>query len=121
MVDKNDNRGFVDIAGATSESYTLNAISKEYNGYRYQCMVSIPSGHTGHTISDCVTLTVTEDAKTNTESNRHRIRANADSNPGSKSDTGSNNPDTDPAPATSTPADQPQRLLHLRHLRHRLR
>lgn len=59
MVDKNDNRGFVDIAGATSESYTLNAISKEYSRYRYQCMVSNLSGHV---ISDCVTLTVTEDA-----------------------------------------------------------
>ena len=59
MVDKKGIRGFVDIAGATSESYTLNAISKEYNGYRYQCMVS---NRGGHVMSDCVTLTVTEDA-----------------------------------------------------------
>lgn len=115
MVDKNDNRGFVDIAGATSESYTLNAISKEYNGYRYQCMVSIPSGHTGHTISDCVTLTVTEDAaptpnpnptptpeptpEPNPEPNPEPIPTPAP-NPTPEATT----PTPDPAPATSTPA-----------------
>ena len=59
MVNKKDNAGFVNIDEATSESYTLNAISKEYNGYRYQCMVS---NRGGHVMSDCVTLTVTEDA-----------------------------------------------------------
>ena len=97
MVDKNDNRGFVDIAGATSESYTLNAISKEYNGYRYQCMVSIPSGHTGHTISDCVTLTVTEDAAPTPNPNPTPTPT---PNPTPEATT----PTPDPAPATLTPA-----------------
>ena len=111
MVDKNDNRGFVDIAGATSESYTLNAISKEYNGYRYQCMVSIPSGHTGHTISDCVTLTVTEDAAptpnpepeptpTPTPEPTPEPNPTPTPNPTPEATT----PTPDPAPATSTPA-----------------
>ena len=111
MVDKNDNRGFVDIAGATSESYTLNAISKEYNGYRYQCMVSIPSGHTGHTISDCVTLTVTEDAAptpnpepeptpTPTPEPTPEPNPTPAPNPAPEATT----PTPDPAPATSTPA-----------------
>ena len=115
MVDKNDNRGFVDIAGTTSESYTLNAISKEYNGYRYQCMVSIPSGHTGHTISDCVTLTVTEDAAptpnpepepTPTPTPEPTPEPNPEPNPTpAPNPTPEATPPTpDPAPATSTPA-----------------
>lgn len=119
MVDKNDNRGFVDIAGATSESYTLNAISKEYNGYRYQCMVSIPSGHTGHTISDCVTLTVTEDAaptpnpnptptpEPNPEPNPEPTpEPNPEPNPtpAPNPTPEATTPTPDPAPATSTPA-----------------
>ena len=115
MVDKNDNRGFVDIAGATSESYTLNAISKEYNGYRYQCMVSIPSGHTGHTISDCVTLTVTEDAAptpnpepepTPTPTPEPTPEPNPEPNPtpAPNPTPEATTPTPDPAPATSTPA-----------------
>ncbi len=115
MVDKNDNRGFVDIAGATSESYTLNAISKEYNGYRYQCMVSIPSGHTGHTISDCVTLTVTEDAAptpnpepepTPTPTPEPTPEPNPEPNPtpAPNPTPEATTPTPDSAPSTSTPA-----------------
>ena len=59
-VNKNDNAGFADIVGANSESYTLNAVSKDCNGYQYQCVVS----NTGNSVtSDTVTLTVTEDTK----------------------------------------------------------
>uniref|UniRef100_UPI00402A1414 immunoglobulin domain-containing protein n=1 Tax=Roseburia inulinivorans TaxID=360807 RepID=UPI00402A1414 len=58
MVDKKDNAGFVNIDEATSESYTLNAASKEFNGYQYQCVVSNQSGSV---TSNPVTLTVTED------------------------------------------------------------
>lgn len=104
MVDKNDNRGFVDIAGATSESYTLNAISKEYSRYRYQCMVSNLSGHV---ISDCVTLTVIEDAAptpnpnpTPTPEPTPEPTPTPDPNPTPEATT----PTPDPAPATSTPA-----------------
>ena len=107
MVDKNDNRGFVDIAGATSESYTLNAISKEYNGYRYQCMVSIPSGHTGHTISDCVTLTVTEDAAPTPNPNptpTPEPTPEPNPTPAPNPTPEATSPTPDPAPATSTPA-----------------
>ena len=107
MVDKNDNRGFVDIAGATSESYTLNAISKEYNGYRYQCMVSIPSGHTGHTISDCVTLTVTEDAAPTPNPNptpTPEPTPEPNPTPAPNPTPEATSPTPDPVPATSTPA-----------------
>ena len=104
MVDKKDIRGFVDIAGATSESYTLNAISKEYNGYRYQCMVS---NRGGHVMSDCVTLTVTEDATptpnpnpTPTPEPNPEPTPTPAPNPTPEATT----PTPDPAPATSTPA-----------------
>ncbi len=108
MVDKNDNRGFVDIAGATSESYTLNAISKEYSRYRYQCMVSNLSGHV---ISDCVTLTVTEDAAPTPNPNptptpEPTPEPNPEPNPtpAPNPTPEATTPTPDPAPATSTPA-----------------
>ena len=104
MVDKKDNAGFVNIDEATSESYTLNAISKEYSGYRYQCMVSNLSGHV---ISGCVTLTVTEDAAptpnpnpTPTPEPTPEPTPTPTPNPTPEATT----PTPDPAPATSTPA-----------------
>ncbi len=103
MVDKKDIRGFVDIAGATSESYTLNAISKEYNGYRYQCMVS---NRGGHVMSDCVTLTVTEDAAPTPNPNPTPTpEPNPEPNPtpAPNPTPEATTPTPDPAPATSTP------------------
>jgi hypothetical protein len=104
MVDKNDNRGFVDIAGATSESYTLNAISKEYSRYRYQCMVSNLSGHV---ISDCVTLTVTEDAAPTPNPNptpTPEPTPEPNPTPAPNPTPEATTPTPDPAPATSTSA-----------------
>ena len=102
MVDKNDNRGFVDIAGATSESYTLNAISKEYSRYRYQCMVSNLSGHV---ISDCVTLTVTEDAAPTPNPNPTPTpEPTPTPTPAPNPTPEATTPTPDPAPATTTPA-----------------
>ena len=49
-VNKNDNAGFVDIVGANSESYTLNAVSKDCNGYQYQCVVSNAGRFTSHQV-----------------------------------------------------------------------
>ena len=59
QVNKNDNAEFVDIVGANSESYTLNAVSKDCNGYQYQCVVSNQSGSV---TSASVILTVTENS-----------------------------------------------------------
>ena len=104
MVDKKDNAGFVNIDEATSESYTLNAISKEYNGYRYQCMVSNLSGHV---ISECVTLTVTEDAAPTPNPNPTPTpEPNPEPNPtpAPNPTPEATTPTPDPAPATSTPA-----------------
>ena len=66
-------------------------------------MVSIPSGHTGHTISDCVTLTVTEDAAPTPSPNptpNPEPTPTPAPNPAPEATT----PTPDPAPATSTPA-----------------
>ena len=93
-VNKNDNAGFVDIVGANSESYTLNAVSKDCNGYQYQCVVS----NAGDSVtSGTVTLTVTEDAAPTPNPNPTPTPT---PNPAPEPTT----PTPDPAPATSTPA-----------------
>ena len=99
-VNKNDNAGFVDIVGANSESYTLNAVSKDCNGYQYQCVVS----NAGDSVtSGTVTLTVTEDAAPTPNPNPTPTpEPNPEPNP-----TPTPNPApeaTTPTPATSTPA-----------------
>ena len=86
QVNKNDNAGFVNIDGATSESYKFNVASAEFNGYQYQCVVSNQSGSD---TSDPVTLTVTENST-----------PEPNPNPTPEATT----PTPDPAPATSTPA-----------------
>ena len=102
MVDKKDNAGFVNIDEATSESYTLNAASKEFNGYQYQCVVSNQSGSV---TSNPVTLTVTEDTAptpnpTPTPEPTPEPNPTPTPNPTPEATT----PTPDPAPATSTPA-----------------
>ena len=97
-VNKNDNAGFVDIVGANSESYTLNAVSKDCNGYQYQCVVS----NAGDSVtSGTVTLTVTEDAAPTPNPNPNpEPTPTPTPNPTPEATT----PTPDPAPATSTPA-----------------
>ena len=96
-VNKNDNAGFVDIVGANSESYTLNAVSKDCNGYQYQCVVS----NAGDSVtSGTVTLTVTEDAAPTPNPNPTPTpEPNPEPNPEPTP-----TPTPNPAPATSTPA-----------------
>ena len=59
QVNKNDNAEFVNIDGATGESYKFNVASAEFNGYQYQCVVSNQSGSV---TSASVILTVTENS-----------------------------------------------------------
>ena len=111
-VNKNDNAGFVDIVGANSESYTLNAVSKDCNGYQYQCVVS----NAGDSVtSGTVTLTVTEDAAptpnpepepTPTPTPEPTPEPNPEPNPtpAPNPTPEATTPTPDPAPATSTPA-----------------
>ena len=107
-VNKNDNAGFVDIVGANSESYTLNAVSKDCNGYQYQCVVS----NAGDSVtSGTVTLTVTEDAAPTPNPNPTPTpEPNPEPNPEPTPTPTPNpapeptTPTPDPAPATSTPA-----------------
>ena len=103
-VNKNDNAGFVDIVGANSESYTLNAVSKDCNGYQYQCVVSNAGDSV---ISDTVTLTVTEDAAPTPNPNPTPTpEPNPEPNPtpAPNPTPEATTPTPDPAPATSTPA-----------------
>ena len=114
QVNKNDNAGFVDIVGANSESYTLNAVSKDCNGYQYQCVVS----NAGDSVtSGTVTLTVTEDAAPTPNPNPTPTpEPNPEPNPEptptpTPTPTPAPNPTPeattptpDPAPTTSTPA-----------------
>ena len=107
-VNKNDNAGFVDIVGANSESYTLNAVSKDCNGYQYQCVVS----NAGDSVtSGTVTLTVTEDAAPTPNPNptptpEPTPEPNPEPNPtpAPNPTPEATTPTPDPAPATSTPA-----------------
>ena len=108
MVDKKDNAGFVNIDEATSESYTLNAASKEFNGYQYQCVVSNQSGSV---TSNPVTLTVTEDTAPTPNPNptptpEPTPEPNPEPNPtpAPNPTPEATTPTPDPAPATSTPA-----------------
>ena len=107
-VNKNDNAGFVDIVGANSESYTLNAVSKDCNGYQYQCVVS----NAGDSVtSGTVTLTVTEDAAptpnpnpTPTPEPTPEPNPEPTPTPAPNPTPEATTPTPDPAPATSTPA-----------------
>ena len=99
-VNKNDNAGFVDIVGANSESYTLNAVSKDCNGYQYQCVVS----NAGDSVtSDTVTLTVTEDAAPTPNPNPTPT-PEPNPTPAPNPTPEATTPTPDPAPATTTPA-----------------
>ena len=112
QVYKNDNAGFVNIDGATSESYKFNVASAEFNGYQYQCVVSNQSGSV---TSNPVTLTVTEDAAPTPNPNptptpepnpEPTPTPTPTPNPAPEptTPTPDSTPTPDPAPATSTPA-----------------
>ena len=58
QIDRNDGKGFADIAGADRASYTTSAVDKNCNGYKYQCVIS---NSAGSVTTGAATLTVTED------------------------------------------------------------
>ncbi len=55
QIDRNDGKGFADIAGADRASYTTSAVDKNCNGYKYQCVIRNSAGSvtTGTANSDC--------------------------------------------------------------------
>ena len=57
QIDRNDGKGFADIAGADRASYTTSAVDKNCNGYKYQCVIS---NSAGSVTTGTATLTVTE-------------------------------------------------------------
>ena len=54
-IDRNDGKGFVDISGANSASYTTGVTDKDCNEFKYQCIIS---NSAGSVTTDTVTLTV---------------------------------------------------------------
>ena len=40
QIDRNDGKGFVDITGANSASYTTGVTDKDCDGFKYQCVIS---------------------------------------------------------------------------------
>ena len=58
QIDRNDGKGFAEIAGADRASYTTSAVDKNCNGYKYQCVIS---NSAGSVTTGTATLTVTED------------------------------------------------------------
>ena len=104
QVNKNDNAGFVNIDGATSESYKFNVASAEFNGYQYQCVVSNQSGSD---TSDPVTLNVTENSTPEPNPNpmpNPKPEPTPTPTPTPNPTPEVTTPTPDPAPATSTPA-----------------
>ena len=76
QIDRNDGKGFADIAGADRASYTTSAVDKNCNGYKYQCVIS---NSAGSVTTNAATLTVTEDV-TPPAVTKHIITATAGAN-----------------------------------------
>ena len=55
QIDRNDGNGFVDITGATGETYTTGVTDRVCNGFKYQCVLSNAASFV---ITDTVVLTV---------------------------------------------------------------
>lgn len=58
QIDRNNGKGFANIDGANSASYTTDAADMFYNGFRYQCVVS---NSASSVTSNIATLTVTDE------------------------------------------------------------
>lgn len=58
QIDRNNGKGFANIDGANSASYTTDVADMSYNGFRYRCVVS---NSVNSVISDSATLTVTNE------------------------------------------------------------
>ena len=55
QIDRNNGNGFVNIDGATGETYTTGVTDRACNGFKYQCVLSNAAGFV---ITDTVVLTV---------------------------------------------------------------
>ena len=57
QIDRNDGKGFVNLDGANSASYTSGVTDSSYNGFKYRCIIGNAAGSVA---TDAETLTVTE-------------------------------------------------------------
>ena len=55
QIDRNDSNGFVNITGAAGATYTTGVTDRDYNGFKYRCVLSNAAGFV---ITDTVVLTV---------------------------------------------------------------
>ena len=55
QIDRNDSKGFVDISGANSASYTTGVVKEDCNNFKYKCVITNSNGYAE---TDAVTLTV---------------------------------------------------------------
>ena len=57
QIDRNDGKGFVNLDGANSASYTSGVTDSGYNGFKYRCIIGNVAGSV---MTDVATLTVIE-------------------------------------------------------------
>ena len=57
QIDRNDGKGFVNLDGANSASYTSGVMDSSCNGFKYRCIIGNAAGSVA---TDAATLTVTE-------------------------------------------------------------
>ena len=76
QIDRNDGKGFADIAGADRASYTTSAVDKNCNGYKYQCVIS---NSAGSVTTNAATLTVTESTTPSPDQVSYKILDGANS------------------------------------------
>ena len=76
QIDRNDGKGFADIAGADRASYTTSAVDKNCNGYKYQCVIS---NSAGSVTTNAATLTVTESTTPSSDPVSYKILDGANS------------------------------------------
>ena len=74
QINRNDGKGFVNITGANSVSYTTSAVDASCNGFKYQCVIS---NSAGTVTSNTAVLTVTDDTE---EKTSYTITATAGAN-----------------------------------------
>ena len=76
QIDRNDGKGFVNLNGATSATYTSGVTDADCNGFKYQCVIRNAAGSV---TTDTVTLTITEEVPPTPEPVQYRIISGADS------------------------------------------
>lgn len=93
QVDRGDGKGFVDIDGADSDSYTTSVVDEGVSGYKYHCVVS---NKAGSVTTDTAVLSITKDATGDGGSDDKKDdKKDNPSDSGNKEDGGDSSPGTE--------------------------